>query len=156
VAVFPIRRREFLAALASLGVPASSGSDSSRYPARSRKPSPYESVLAHVDAGTDEFPFEKEAQDIENRLSAMLSGQALELPGDFTGASPMPRRYNSAGEGVAEAEFGADGDFQTGLSQWISSLGRILRARFFVLPGHIVRYEIASDGAYPVRSRRRW
>jgi tetratricopeptide (TPR) repeat protein len=152
VAVFPIRRREFLAALAALGVPTHSASGSTRYPARPPKPNPYESVLALIEAGTDEFPFEKQAQDIESRLSAMLSGQALDLPADFAGTSPMPRRYHPAGENVAEAEFAPDGDFQSGLTQWISSLGRILRARFFVLPGHVVRYEIASEGAYRVGS----
>ena len=93
VAVFPMGRREFLAALASLGLLPSNGSGSSRYPVHFRKANPYDHVLAHIEPGTDEFPFEKEAQEIEGRLSAMLRGQALPLASDFTGAAPLALRY---------------------------------------------------------------
>src|SRR5207248_10909942 len=41
-------------------------------------------------------------------------------------------------------------DFETGLQKWIDSLGEIRAARFFVLPGDRIRYEIASPGAYRV------
>ena len=80
----------------------------------------------------------------------MLQGQALPLASDFAGTVPLARRYRPVGEGVAEAEFGAETDFQ----KWIASLGRIRRARFFVLPDNLVRYEIASDGGYRVGSWR--
>ena len=146
VAVFPIGRREFLAALASLGLLPSNSSGSSRYPVHFRQANPYDHVFAHIEPGTDEFPFENEAQEIEGRLAAMLRGQALPLANDFTGSVPLARRYRPVAEGVAEAEFGADADFQ----RWIASLGRIRRASFFVLPDNVVRYEIASDGAYRV------
>ena len=141
-------RREFLAALTSLGLLPSKGAGARPYPVHFRKPNPYDHVLAHLDAGTDEFPFEKEAQEIEARLAAMLRGEALPVAGDFTGTAPLASRYRPVGEGVAEAEFGADADFR----KWIASLGNIRRARFFVLPDNLIRYEIASDGAYRVGS----
>jgi len=150
VAVFPIGRREFLAALASLGLVPSRGLGSTRYPVHLRKANPYDGVLAHVVAGTDEFPFEKEALEIEGNLSAMLRGMELPVASDFTGASVMPLRYRTIASGVSEAEFGAEGAFQDGLARWIQSLGSIRRAGFFVLPDNVVRYEIATDGAYRV------
>jgi tetratricopeptide (TPR) repeat protein len=111
-----------------------------------RKANPYDHVFAHIEPGTDEFPFEKEAQEIEGRLAAMLRGEALPPANDFAGSVPLARRYRPVSEGVAEAEFGAEADFQ----KWIRSLGRIRRASFFVLPDNVVRYEIASDGTYRV------
>lgn len=139
-------RREFLAALASLGILPSNSSGSSRYPVHFRKPNPYDHVLAHVEPGTDEFPFEKEAQEIEGRLLAMLRGQALPLTSDFAGTVPLALRYRPVADGITEAEFGAETDFQ----KWVASLGRIRRAGFFVLPDNLVRYEIASDAGYRV------
>jgi hypothetical protein len=146
VAVFPMGRREFLAAIASLGLLPSNSSGSSRYPVHFRKPNPYDGVLEHIEPGTDEFRFEKEAQEIESRLSAMLRGQALPLANDFAGGAPLANRYQPIAEGVSEAEFRAGGGFEP----WIASLGRIRRASFFVLPGNLVRYEIASEGTYRV------
>ncbi len=103
-----------------------------------------------MEAGTDEFPFEKEAAGIEAKLSAMLRGTELPLAPDFAGASPVPLRYRTIAPGVSEAEFGADGAFRDGLARWIQSLGNIRRAGFFVLPENVIRYEIASEGAYRV------
>ncbi len=147
----PIGRRDFLAALASsrLLFP-SKALAASRYPVHSRKPSPYESVFARTEAGADEFAFEKEAQEIERRLRDMLHGGTLEYADGFHGASPKPLRYKIVGGGVSEAEFGTGDGFEDGLSQWIASLGRVRRSAFFVLPGNIVRYEIASASEYRV------
>jgi tetratricopeptide (TPR) repeat protein len=150
VAVFPIGRREFLAALASLGLVPSKGLGSTRYPVHLRKANPYDDVLARLEAGTDEFPFEKEALEIEGKLSSMLHGGELPVASDFIGASPLPLRYRTIAPGVSEAEFGTNGAFQEGLAQWLQTLGNIRRAGFFVLPDNVVRYEIASDGAYRV------
>ena len=146
MAGFPIRRREFLAALASSGILSSDSSGSVRYPVQFRKPNPYDGVVGRVNPGTDEFPFEKEAQEIESRLRAMLRGQPLPQASNFAGRAPLARRYKPVAEGVSEAEFGSEGDFE----QWIASLGRVRRASFFVLPDDVVRYEIASEGAYRV------
>ncbi|HXA03684.1 MAG TPA: FG-GAP-like repeat-containing protein, partial [Bryobacteraceae bacterium] len=139
-------RREFLAALASSGILSSDSSGSVRYPVQFRKPNPYDGVVGRVNPGTDEFPFEKEAQEIESRLRAMLRGQPLPQASNFAGRAPLARRYKPVAEGVSEAEFGSEGDFE----QWIASLGRVRRASFFVLPDDVVRYEIASEGAYRV------
>jgi hypothetical protein len=122
VAVFPIQRREFLAA-------------------HFRKPNPFGVVLAHVEAGSDDFPFEKQAQEIENRLAAMLHGEELPLAVGFPG-TPRPRRYIRIAEGVSEAEFGDGEAFEPAVAEWIRSLGRVRRARFFTLPDDMVRYEI--------------
>jgi tetratricopeptide (TPR) repeat protein len=148
-----MERREFLAALAFLAAVPRKACAAIPYPVHFRKPNPYEGVLAHVEAGTDEFHFEKEAAEIEGRLVAMLGGQALPLSPDFEGAAPLPGRYRDVAEGVSEAEYGSaggfpEGHFQEELAQWIRSLGRPRRARFFVLPDNLVRYEIASEGAY--------
>jgi tetratricopeptide (TPR) repeat protein len=150
VALFPIRRREFIAALASSGLLHSRAFPSNRYPVHFRKPNPYDAALAHLEPGTDEFPFEKEAQEIETRLAAMLSGRELPLASDFAGTSPMPRRYKPVAEGVAEAEFGSESAFSDGVTRWIAALGHIRRVRFFALPDNVIRYEIASEGAYRV------
>ena len=146
-----MERREFLAALACLGALPRKACGAIPYPVHFHKPNPYEAVLAHVEAGTDEFRFEKEATEIEGRLTAMLGGHALPLSPDFEGAAPLPRRYRVIAEGVSEAEYAefvSGGGFQEELAHWIRSLGRPRRARFFVLPDNLVRYEIASDGAY--------
>jgi tetratricopeptide (TPR) repeat protein len=150
VAVFPIQRREFLAALASLGFLPSRSSGGIPFTAHFRRPNPFDAVLAHVEAGSDEFPFEKQAQEIENRLAAMLHGEALPLAASFRGTPPMPRRYMHIAEGVSEAEFGDGEASDPAVAEWIRSLGRVRRARFFALPGDLIRYEIASDEAYRV------
>jgi hypothetical protein len=97
VAVFPIQRREFLAA-------------------HFRKPNPFGVVLAHVEAGSDDFPFEKQAQEIENRLAAMLHGEELPLAVGFPG-TPRPRRYIRIAEGVSEAEFGDGEAFEPAVAE---------------------------------------
>ena len=150
MAVFPIGRREFLAALAALGLVPSRSAGSIRYAAHFRKPNPFDAALAHIEAGTDEFAFEKQAQEIERRLAAMLRGGALPLAAGFHGTPPAPREYKRIAEGVSEAEFAAEETSDPAIAEWIQALGRVRRAQFFVLPGDLVRYEIASDGAYRV------
>lgn len=56
-----MERRDFPAALAGLRIPPRNASGSNRYPIHFRKPNVYEAVLAHVEAGTDEFHLEKDA-----------------------------------------------------------------------------------------------
>jgi len=151
VAVPPIGRREFLAALAGSGlIIPSKGFSGGRYPVHFRKPNPYANIMAHADPGTDEFALEREAQEVEERLRAVLRGAPLPLADDFHGASPAPLRYKPVADGVLEAEFAVGDKFQEGLARWIASLGEVQRSAFFVLPGNIVRYEIASPGAYRV------
>jgi hypothetical protein len=144
---YHLRRRDFLAALASLALLPSAGASPTRYPVHFRKANPFDSALAHINAGSDAFPFEKQAQEIESRIAGMLNGKPLPLAAGFRGAALTPKRYVRIAEGVEEAEFG---EGEPGFTPWIKSLGQVRRARFFVLPGDLVRYEIASTGAYRV------
>jgi tetratricopeptide (TPR) repeat protein len=150
VAEFSIERREFLAALAALGLLPFRGSGAIHYAAHFRRPNPFDAALAHIDPGSDEFPREKQAQEIEKRLAAMLQGEPLPLAANFRGTPPLPRNYKHIADGVAEAEFTDAETSDPAVAQWMQSLGRIRRAQFFALPGGLVRYEIASDGAYRV------
>ena len=150
VAVFPMRRREFLAALAALELLPSRSSGSIRYTPRFRKPNPFDSALSHIQAGSDEFLWEKEAQKIEERLTAMLRGEALPLAAGYRGTSPLPLRYRRIAEGVSEAEFGDKEAPDPAVAEWTRSLGRVRRAQFYALPGDVIQYEIASDAGYRV------
>src|SRR5579871_6154381 len=131
-------------------IPPVRGNGPARLPVHLPKPSPYEKLLAYAEPGSDEFPFEKEALQIEERLRTLLRGQALPRSENFRGTSLMPVRYRPVGDGVSEAEFGGNQEFQVGLDRWIASLGPVRRASFFVLPGNVVRYEIATGLAYRV------
>src|ERR1700723_1357747 len=134
---YRLRRRDFLGAFAALALPNSASASPTPYPVHFRKANPFAAALSHIDAGSDEFPFEKQAQEIESRLAAMLNGKALPLASGFRGAPLIPKRYVPMAEGVAEAEFGEGApDF----TPWVKSLGQVRRARFFVLPGDVVRY----------------
>ncbi len=150
VTTLPIERRRFLAALAGIGFLPRIALGSTPFTVHYRKPNPYESVLAHVAEGADEFPFEKDAVDIEQRLSRVLQGELPSLAANFEGAGPFAVRYRAISSGVAEAEFGNGLPFHESLRQWLKSLGEVRRARFFVLPDHLVRYEIASPQAYRI------
>jgi Flp pilus assembly protein TadD len=145
-----MQRREFLAALASFGLLPSRASAAIPYTVHFRKPNPFDAVLSHIEAGSDEFPFEKQAQEIERHLAAMLQGEALPLAPAFRGTPPMPQRHIRIAEGVSEAEFGNEESSDPAMAEWIRSLGRVRRARFFALPDNVIRYEIAGDGAYRV------
>jgi FimV-like protein len=119
---------------------------------RFRKSHPYESLYAFIEPGHDEFPAEKDAAVITQKLNAMVAARALPLARDFQGASPMPARYSDVAHDVAKAEYNyADKDFESGLRRWIASLGSIRGARFFVLPEGRIRYEISAGTADSLR-----
>lgn len=150
MAGWPLTRRKFLGSIAFCAVADSRAVAFGPHPVHLSKSTPYSSVLTHVEPGTDEFSFEKEARDIESHLRAMIRSRSLPLDRDFQGVSPFPTRYRTIGEGVAEAEFGSLEPFSHGLSKWIDSLGQVQRASFFVLPANQVRYEIKSEAAYRI------
>jgi hypothetical protein len=111
------------------------------------KAHPYESLFAYIEPGHDEFGSEKQAAEITAHLERLPRTRILPLDIGFQGASPMPVRYRAVAEGVAQAEYDLlDQNFQTGLAKWLAGLGEIRSARFFILPGDRVRYEIASSG----------
>ena len=151
MAVFPVRRRDFLAALACAGALPGRLPALTRYPVHFRKTNPYDPVLQHIEAGTDEFRGEKEAEEIEERLRSLLTSRTLSLAAGFRGRSPLPSRYRPVAESVSEAEFPPSAaPFADGLHKWIESLGKVRRADFFALPDYKVRFEIASEQAYRV------
>jgi hypothetical protein len=55
--------------------------------------------------GRDEFPIEKQAQEIAWHLEELLHHRPLPLSKDFQGTSPMPVGYRNAADGVLLAEF---------------------------------------------------
>lgn len=137
-------RRRFLAALSAVSLWRNRASAAPR-PALG----PLDSVLKHVEPGSDEFPGEKKAAEIVSHLGSLIRERKLPLARSFRGASPMPARYRDMGRGISVAEFSANNpDFDKGLAEWIASLGEVVDSRFFVLPGDLIRYEIKSRGAY--------
>jgi tetratricopeptide (TPR) repeat protein len=124
---------------------------------RLRRPNPYEALARYIEPGHDEFTGEKPAAEVEQQLERMIETRALPLAAGFHGSSPLPARYKPVAGGVWEAEFDpADRDFASGLRRWIESLGRVRRAGFSVLPGGLVRYEVAGTGAAGLEYRVGW
>jgi len=141
-----VRRRDFLAACAATGFLTSRGHAASPFPVQFRQQPPWAAVLAFVEPGRDEFPGERTAMEIEERLLAALHGGELPLAGDCRGVSPAPREYRDVTSDVAAAVFDTNpGDVAAGWLQWRRSLGTIRRARFYSMPGGLIRYEIASE-----------
>ena len=86
--------------------------------------------------------------EIVTRLQSLTESRALPLAQDFRGVSPLPLRYRAVAPDCFEAEFdAAPGDIEAGLRKWVDSLGMVRDARYFVLSGGVVRYEIASTQA---------
>ena len=138
-------RREFLTAFAASSLFASKGHAFSPFPVKFRQQPRYASVLGFAEPGLDEFPGEKIAMEIEARLRTAIRGGQLPLVEDCRGVPPAPREYRDIAPGVAAAVFGGQGDLASGWKQWRDSLGTVRQARFFSLPGDIIRYDIRSQ-----------
>jgi tetratricopeptide (TPR) repeat protein len=146
-------RRRFIAAVATA---------TAAYPAEAAAPQgveveivrprdPYESLLRNIEPGHDGFPLEAEAARIQAHLNSLLTTRSLPLASNCQGSSPFPAQNKAIGPAVTIAVFDpSDTDIATGLKRWLDSLGEVRAARFFVLPGDLIRYEIASTGAYRV------
>lgn len=137
-----MNRREFLSAFAAAGFSAPRGHASSPFPVNFRLQPPYAPVLAFAEPGLDEFPGEKIAVDLEARLEAAVRGGPAPLAGDCSGFSPAPREYRAVAAGVAEAVYGGSEAVASGWKKWRESMGIIRSARFYSLPGGILRYDI--------------
>src|SRR5579864_421941 len=157
-----VSRRRFIETAAATGLvwslPAHAApapdSAPANYPVHFRKASPWDSLAPLIEPGQDEFTAEKDAADITAHLNRLLDLRTLPLAPDFQGASPMPVRHKQVADGVFQAEFQADDRaFREGLERWLESLGQVRSARFFVLPGSRVRYEIASASASALHYR---
>jgi len=139
-----MNRRQFIGSLAAAGFLPFRHSAAAPFPVRFRKASPHETLAPYILPGNDEFPGEKTAMEIAGLLRRLPETGALPLAADFHGSSPLPARYRAVSGDCFEAEFDAAGEFGPGLRKWLDSLGAIRRARYFVLPGNMVRYEIES------------
>ena len=118
------------------------------FPVHYRKPNPYENLRALIAPGQDAFPVEAEAAAITARWNHLFAAGSVPLADGFRGSAPLPTRYKEIDAGIFAAEFDSTGgDFQIGLKEWIAKLGAIRSARFFVLPGDRLRFEIASTAA---------
>jgi tetratricopeptide (TPR) repeat protein len=140
-----VNRREFLAAWAAAGVFASKGHAHSPFPFKFRQQPPWTPLLAFTEAGSDEFPAEKLALAIEIGLRASLEDGRPRIASNCAGSSPAPERYRDIAPGVAVAVFGSEADVPAGWRKWRDSLGTVRYARFYSLPGDIVRYDIRSE-----------
>ena len=149
-----MKRRRFLGAMAAAAVYRPPALRAAPFPVKLRKALPYESLYRYIEPGHDEFPGEKHAADIGAILRRLPATGELPLAADFQGISPLAARYTHAGEGVEVAVFDrANLRFREGLAAWLQSLGEIRAARFFVLPGNAVRYEVASADGHVLRYR---
>ena len=138
-------RRQFIGSLAACGLAWPRHIAAAPFPVRLRKASPYEPLVPYILPGNDEFAGEKTAMEIVSALSQLIETRALPLAADFRGASPSPVRYRAVAADAFEAEFDqAAGGFEAGLRAWLASLGTVRNARYLVLPGDTVRYEIES------------
>ncbi len=140
-----MRRREFLFTFAATSYLASKGHAYSSFPVKYRELPRHAPLMPFAEPGHDEFPAEKAAMEIEERLRAALIEGCLPLATDCRGGSPAPREYRDIAPGVAEGVFGGEGDIAAGFKQWWESLGKIHSARFYRLPGEIVRYDVRSE-----------
>ena len=137
-----MNRREFLTALSVIPFSPSKGHASTPFPVKFRQQPPYASVLAFAEPGTDEFPAEKTAMEIEARLRTAFENLEVPCAVDCRGASPLPDAYRDVAPGIAEAVFNGSGDVAAGWKRWRASLGEVRSVRFWSLPGDVVRYDI--------------
>ncbi len=130
-----MNRRQFITALAAAGL-------LPPLPASAQNP---------FDPDPEDFPLEREAQEIAAHLNRLTQTRTLPFAPTLQGTSPRPARYRTIAEGVSQAEYTpAPTDVATGLTQWLDSLFPIRAARFFVLPNDLIRFEIASPHQYRV------
>jgi len=141
-----LKRREFLATLAAGGLFASRGHAHTPFPVKFRQKPPWAGALGFAEPGLDEFPGEKTAIEIEMRLREGLLGGHLPVAAGCGGSSPAAREYVNVGPGVERARF-EQGDVASGCRKWRESLGSITAARFYSLPGDLVRYEVRGRNA---------
>ncbi|HCC59142.1 MAG TPA: hypothetical protein DEQ47_18145 [Solibacterales bacterium] len=127
-------RRDFLALSAAAVFLRRTSHAATPFPVVLRQAPPYQALLGMALPGTDEFPGEKAALEIESALLAQLRSGSLPLEN--------PRvRYEAIAADVERGVFGTEG------APWLDALGVMEAARFFVLPENTVRYEIKSRAA---------
>ena len=141
-----MKRRDFLGVCAA-PLFVSRGHAAAPFPVKFKQEPPYASVLAFAEPGTDEFPGEKPAMELEMRLGSALAAGDLPFATACTGATPAPVAYRKIAADVAVAVFDGSGNPADGWAKWRASLGTVRRGVFYSLPGGMVRYDIRSSNA---------
>ncbi|MGO9232368.1 MAG: FG-GAP-like repeat-containing protein [Bryobacteraceae bacterium] len=142
-----MRRREFLAACAAAPWLVRRGHAASPFPVKFKQQPPFAAVMALAEPGSDEFPGERIAMEIEARLAAALGSGDLPVAAGCTGASPAAGQFRQVAADVVTAVFDGSGDPAAGWKKWRDSLGQVRRAVFYSLPDGVVRYDIRSRNA---------
>src|SRR5215469_7386802 len=143
-----MNRRQFFGTLAAAGLVRPRHCSAAPFPVHFRKASPYETLAPYILPGSDDFPEEKAAMEIAALLRQLPQTRTLPGAEGLRCASPLPVRYGAVAADCLQAEFDpAPAPFAAELAKWLNSLGTVRAARFFVLPGNRIRYEIASDSS---------
>ncbi|MBV8552184.1 MAG: VCBS repeat-containing protein [Acidobacteriaceae bacterium] len=152
-----LNRREFLAASAALPALAALRATPA-FADQPRHTPPYLGLRKYILPGNDEFPEEKTAAEIAQAFASLNPPLGLPVGSFGNFSSPLPRSYRAIAPDLNEAVFDTaqTSSFGKNWKAWVDSLGKIRRARFFPLPGGVVRYEIASerDGQFLYRVGR--
>ena len=139
-----MNRREFITTAAGIPYIALNAHASPPFQVRFRQEPPWISLSSFVEPGADEFPGEKTAMAIEARLGQALASGALPVSSDCRGKSPAPESYRTIAPGVAAGVYSGGDDVASGWKQWRDLLGQVRSARFYSLPGDIIRYDVRS------------
>jgi tetratricopeptide (TPR) repeat protein len=110
-----------------------------------RKPDPLLSERSLIEPGADGFASEEAAVETEAALARLLESKSITMSRGFTGQSPWPARWERVAGDVQIAVYGGNSSVAgEEIRRWVDSLGEVKTARFYSLPGDIVRFEIAS------------
>ena len=106
---------------------------------------PYLALEKFIEPGHDEFPQEKGALQLRQALLTAFHSGKLALARSSKGFSPQPKSYRSIAADLRESVFDRSAtDVLAGWRDWVASLGDVVRVQFYVLPGDLVRFEVAS------------
>src|SRR4051794_20070071 len=139
-----MNRREFLAAVAAAGSFRQRAHAAAPIPIAYRQEPPYAAAMRMATAGSDEFPREKAALALESALSRAVVEGTSPVSDGCRGLSPVPQRYEEIAPDVRRAVFGNDTEVAPGWRAWRAALGDVRRARFYTLPGDLVRYDVRA------------
>ncbi len=139
-------RRKFLgSAVAAVGLPTGIPLSALGEPPEPEQQAPYLALQRYIEPGTDGFQGEKRAMEIRAALHQALASMELPLAEGLEGFSPAAQRYIPLAPDLEAAVFNqADGAVSEGWKAWVHSTGSIRRCEFYVLPGDIVQFEVAS------------
>ena len=148
-----MKRREFLAVCAAAPVYSPHAHAASPFPVKFKRQPPDAAVMAFAEPGTDEFPGEKIAIEVEARMASAVESGGLPFADGCGGFSPAPAEYRTIAPDVAAAVYDGHGDPASGWKKWRAALGTVRRARFYSLPGGLLRYDIRAENAGELQHR---